>query len=278
LNADASQYFDTHRINQYHIQNIIPGLTDKATYILTDFINYIPSDINDDEQYHAKYVNRPNGLQEGDEFFIPSLALRKISQNKLAGYTANKKDVKPIIAVEPENVAFGTIVAKMQNTYYNGSTATTNIHDNDVLTIALEPGEMLNSQPISGKIFVNFVEDGFTMSREDYNKATIQVVPQDDLAETSQTRMWQYSTTRLERSPKISGISEFGQTVPTNGGGGPLIQAPTNSSNGVLRSKTDATNSGSKSDIYATESEEKYPIQEIPVLSMTWLGLQWLAE
>ncbi|NDF27467.1 MAG: hypothetical protein EB153_07970, partial [Nitrosopumilaceae archaeon] len=40
ISEPASNYFDTHRINQYHLATTIAGLTNKPTYILTDFINY----------------------------------------------------------------------------------------------------------------------------------------------------------------------------------------------------------------------------------------------
>jgi hypothetical protein len=54
------------------------------------------------------------------------------------------------------------------------------------------------------------------------------------------------------------GESSFGQTTSTNGGGGPLIQAPSNSSNGVIRSKTDKDNINYQSDLYTTLEEERY--------------------
>jgi hypothetical protein len=76
----------------------------------------------------------------------------------------------------------------------------------------------------------------------------------------------------------ISQLTELGQTTPTNGGGGPLIQAPTNSSDGIIRSETYSGNIDYQSDLYTTEAEEIYTLQEIPVLSMTYLGLLWLAE
>lgn len=282
INEPADQYFDTHRINQYQLQTEVPGLTDKETYILTDFINYVPSNINEPHQYHAKYAYRQLGLKEGNQFFIPSFSLLKIAENdKLPGFKANRRGTKPFVAVEPVDVLAGTIVTKLQNTYYQGSQAVTNPHDDDATTIIVHNGQILDGQPITGKIFVNFVEDGYTMSREEYNKAIVQVIPVGDTNETVATRAWQYSTSRLNRSPKrtnVRELTEYGQTTPTNGGGGPLIQASTNSSNGIIRSESDRGNVDYQSDLYTNESEEIYELQEIPVLSMTYLGLQWLAE
>lgn len=278
----ADQYFDTHRINQYQLQTEIAGLTNKETYILTDFINYVPSNINEPQQYHAKYAYRQLGLKEGNQFFIPSLSLLKIAENeKLPGFAANRKGTNQLPVVEPNQINAGTIVTKLQNTYYQNGQIVNNPSDDDATTIVVHNGQVLNGQPITGKIFVNFIEDGYTMSRREYNKARIQVVPQNDTNETTATRAWQYSTTRLNRLPQrinIRELTEYGQTTPTNGGGGPLIQAPTNSSNGIIRSLTDAGNVDYQSDLYSTEVEEIYPTQEIPVLSMTYLGLLWLAE
>jgi hypothetical protein len=278
----ADQYFDTHRINQYQLQTEVAGLTNKETYILTDFINYVPSNINEPQQYHAKYAYRQLGLKEGNQFFIPSLSLLKIAENeKLPGFAANRKGTNQLPVVEPNQINAGTIVTKLQNTYYQNGQIVNNLSDDDATTIVVHNGQVLNGQPITGKIFVNFIEDGYTMSRREYNKARIQVVPENDTNETTATRAWQYSTTRLNRLPQrinIRELTEYGQTTPTNGGGGPLIQAPTNSSNGIIRSLTDAGNLDYQSDLYPTEAEEIYPTQEIPVLSMTYLGLQWLAE
>lgn len=281
LTESSERYFDTHRNNKYNVATVISGLTNKETYILTDFINFTPETQYDFDQYHAKYSYRQFGLQQGNEFIIPGTALRKITENEnLPGYKNNQHGTKPLMAVEPSNILAGTVVTKLANNYYNGSTITTNPYDDYATTIVVHNGQLLGGTPINGKIFVNCVEDGYTFSREEYNKAVIQVLPQTDINETVATRAWQYSTTRLDRKPQrlnISGLSLYGQTIPTNGGGGAFIQAPSNSSYGVIRSETDKGNIDYQSDLYPTEEEEIYPLQEIPVLSMTWLGLQWLA-
>lgn len=278
----AERYFDTHRINQYGIQTEVPGLTDRETYVLTDFVSYVPDNNYDYEQYHAKYSYRQFGLQEGNEFFIPGLTLRKITDNsKLPGYKQNQKDSFTIAAVKKSNLNVGTVVAGLSNNYYNGTTVTVNPYDDYATIIVIHNGQQLNGQPINGKIFVNCIEDGFTFSREEYNKAIIQVIPTEDTNESVATRAWQYSTTRLNRAPQridIRQLTALGQTTPTNGGGGAFIQAPSNASSGVIRSETDRDNKNYQSDLYPSVSEEIYSTQEIPVLSMTWLGLQWLAE
>lgn len=277
---DAERYFDTHRNNKYNLATEVSGLTNKETYILTDFINYNPDNNYDYEQYHAKYSYRQFGLQEGNEFIIPGLALRSITLNdNLPGFTQNQKRTNALAVVAPSDIITGTVVTKLANTYYAGSTVTNNPYDDYASTIIVHNSQLLNGQPVTGKIFVNCVEDAYTFSRQEYNKAIIQIVPEGELGESIGTRSWQYSTARLNREPQrinVSQLTEFGQTTPTNGGGGPLIQAPTNSSNGIIRSENDFGNKNYQSDLYPKETEERYTIQEIPTLSMTWLGLEWL--
>lgn len=279
----AERYFDTHRNNQYQLATEIPGLTDKETYILTDFINYIPEDIYEYEQYHAKYAQKPTGLKEGNNWFIPGFALTQFTENEnLPGNRDNYRGTKPFLGVDTSfDILSGTMVTKLANNYYNGSTVINNPYDDYATTIAILPGQTLDGIAITGKVFVNCVEDGYTFSREDYNKAMIQVVPTPDINESTNTRLWQYSTNRLNRSPRKNNtrqLTENGQTVPTNGGGGGFIQSASNASNGIIRSESDKLSEDYQSDFYPSLEEEIYSLQEIPVLSMTWLGLQWLAE
>lgn len=280
LGEPAERYFDTHRNNKYKVATTLTGLTNKETYLLTDFINFTPESEYDFDQYHAKYSYRQFGLQEGNEFIIPGTALRKVTEkDDLPGYKQNQIGTKSLMAVEPQNILAGTVITQLANTYYNNSTVTNNPYDDYATTIVVHNGQLLGGTPITGKIFVNCIEDGYTFSREEYNKAIIQVLPQTDVNETTATRAWQYSTTRLDRKPQrlnVSGLSSYGQTVPTSGGGGAFIQAPSNSSYGVIRYETDKNNVDYQSDLYSTTEEEIYPLQEIPVLSMTYLGLQWL--
>jgi hypothetical protein len=279
----ADKYFDTHRNNQYSLATPVVGLTNKDTYLLTDFINYIPNNAYDYEQYHAKYTRRQTGIQEGNTWFIPGLALTKFTENNnLPGDRSNYRGTKVMLAPETTmNIMSGTVVTKFANNYYNGSTVTANPYDDYATTIVVQPGQTLGGTGITGKVFVNVIEDGYTFSRADYNKAYIQTLPQTDINETTNTRLWQYSTTRLNRIPRrvnISGLTENGQTIPTTGGGGGFIQAASNASSGIIRSKSDKNNPDYQSDYYPKPEEEIYSLQEIPVYSMTWLGLQWLAE
>lgn len=282
LNEPSTRYFDTHRNINYNLATAVAGLTNKQTYLLTDFVNFIPENIYDYDQYHAKYSYRQFGIQEGNEFIIPGVALRQVAINEdLPGFKQNQTGTKPLLGVDPSDILAGTVVTKFGNTYNQSGQTVNNAYDDYANTIIVHNGQQLGGTPINGKIFVNCVEDGYTFSRQEYNKARIQVVPQNEINETTATRAWQYSTTRLDRKPQklnVSGLSSYGQTTPTDGGGGPFIQASTNSSYGVIRSETDKNNVDYQSDLYPTIEEEIYQTQEIPVLSMTYLGLQWLAE
>ena len=151
----SERYFDTHRNNRYHLSAEIAGLTNKETYILTDFINYLPNNNYDYEQYHAQYSYRQLGLREGNEFIIPGLALRSITQNKnIPGFKNNQRGIKDILAVAPQNILSGTIVTKLANTYYQSGVIVNNPYDDYATTIIVHNNQLLDGQPISGKIFV----------------------------------------------------------------------------------------------------------------------------
>lgn len=268
----AEYYFNTHRNMKYSLAFEYPGLTDKETYLMSDIVVYSPDKTNSD--YHIKYNYRQFGPQEGDEFIIPGLTTTPETLNsKLPGYTYNQKKIAPLSVFSDESIIFGTSITKFANLIYDGSTAINNPYDDYVSTIAGEYGD--------GKVFVNCVENAYAMSRSDYNTGRIQNVTAGENSETVQTAAWQYSTKRLNKknlfdASEITNI--IGQTTPTNGGGGAIMQAQSHCSNGMIRKNSDKDNLVYQSDLYADFTEEIFETTEIPVLSMTWLGLQWLAE
>lgn len=267
----AANYFDTHRNNKYHLITPITGLTNKATYIMTDFVTYSPNKTNSD--YHIKYLNRPNGLQADDEFFIPGLTMLPETLNEqLPGYTLNQKRINKLAAFLPNDINEGVHVTKFANTVYTGPTPISNPYDDYITTIAINSG--------SGKIFVNCVENSYAFSRSDYNTGRIQNVTVGQNGETNSTVVWQYSTSRLNKK-NLYDFSEvtnaIGQTTPTGGGGGAIVQAQSHTSNGLIRKQTNKDDIKYQSDLYPDSIEEFFSTTEIPVLSMTWLGLKWLA-
>lgn len=268
----ATNYFDTHRNNKYHLVEELAGLTDKTTYIMTDFVTYSPDRTKSD--YHIKYSYRQFGLQEGDEFYIPGLTtLPETLNEQLPGYIYNQRGIKDFIGFDTNHINYGTPITKLSNNIYNGSNAVANPYDDYITTIAAEYG--------NGKIFVNCIEDSYAFSRLEYNKGIIQNVTAGQNSETVQTAAWQYSTKRLAKKD-LYDFSEIanpiGQTTPTKGGGSGIVQAQSHCSNGFVRNKTNKDDLKYQSDLYPDFTEEVFATTEIPVLSMTWLGLQWLAE
>lgn len=185
----------------------------------------------------------------------------------------NQKSIKDIPAFAVADINYGTAITKFTNTVYSGSTAISNPYDDYITTIAGNYG--------SGKVFVNCVEDGYAFSREDYNKGVIQNVTSGQNGETVSTAAWQYSTKRLNKKD-LYDFSEdanpIGQTDPTLGGGGGIIQSQSHCSNSFIRKQSTNNDLKYQSDLYPDYTEETFTTTEIPVLSMTWLGLKWLAE
>lgn len=264
-------YFDTHRNIKYNLATEINGLTDKQTYLMTDIVVYSPEGSNSD--YHIKYSFRQFGIQEGDEFYIPGVTtLPETKNDKLPGYIYNQIGTSDLPVFATADINMGTVVTKLANTYYSGSTAVANPYDDYATTIAVNYG--------AGKMFVNCVENGYAFSRSDYNTGRIQAVTAGQNSETVLTAAWQYSTKRLNKQNlyDFSDVTNLiGQTTPTNGGGGGIVQAQSHASNGLIRKKTNKDDLVYQSDLYPDFTEEYFTTTEIPVLSMTWLGLQWLA-
>jgi hypothetical protein len=268
----AENYFNTHRNMKYQFCTPTPGLSDKETYIITDFVTYSPNRVDSD--YHIKYTYRQFGFQEGDEFYIPGLTTLPETLNpNLPGYRFNQKGIKDLAVFPVNKILMGNCVTRLANTIYDGDDPIQNPYDDYASTIAATYG--------TGKIFVNCIEDGYAMSRSDYNVGLIQNVTIGQNSETVQTAAWQYSTLRLNKK-NLYDFSEItnliGQTDPTTGGGGGIVQSQSHASNGMIRKNTTKGDLQYQSDLYPDATEEIFEVTEVPVLSMTWLGLKWLAE
>jgi hypothetical protein len=271
-NEPAENYFNTHRNMKYLMCSPTPGLTDIPTYIMSDFVTYSPNKV--DSEYHIKYTYRQFGIEEGDEFYIPGLTtLPETLNENLPGFIYNQRGLKDLAVFKVSDVLMGNCVTRLANIIYDKDDAIQNPYDDYITTIVATMG--------SGKIFVNCIEDGYAFSRSDYNTAKIQNVQIGENAETVATAAWQYSTSRVNRKNlyDFSDITNpIGQTVPTEGGGGAAIQAQSHASNGMIRKNTNKNDLAYQSDLYIDFNEEVFETTEIPVLSMTWLGLKWLAE
>ena len=268
----AENYFNTHRNMKYKFCNPNTGVGNKETYIMSDFVTYSPDRVNSD--YHIKYNYRQFGLLEGDEFYIPGLTTLPESLNEsLPGYRFNQKGIKDLTVFNVNDILLGQCVTRLANTIYDGDDPVTNPFNDFVTSIAVNYG--------SGKMFVNCVEDTYAFSRKDYNTAVIQNVQVGQNSETTVTAAWQYSTLRLSKANlyDFSDITNLiGQTTPTDGGGGAVVQSQSHASNGMIRNIINKNDLKYQSDLYYGFQEEVFETTNIPVLSMTWLGLQWLAE
>lgn len=272
INETADKYYNTHRNMKYQVVNTLSGLTNKNTYIMSDFVAFKSEEESSD--YHIKYNLRQFGLQQGDEFYIPGLTtIPETKTQQLPGFSANQKQEKDLISFKTQDILLGTPITALSNNIYVNGVVTANPYDDYITTIAVTYG--------AGKMFVNCVEDGYSMSRNDYNKGIIQNVVIGQNSETVQTAAWQYSTSRLNKK-NLYDFSEItnviGQTDPTNAGGGPIVQSQSHCSNGMIRKDTNKGDLKFQSDLYPDFTEESFSTTEIPVLSMTWLGLKWLAE
>lgn len=273
INETADKYYNTHRNMKYQVINTLSGLTNKNTYIMSDFVTF-KSEKEQSSNYHIKYNYRQFGLQQGDEFYIPGLTtIPETTTEQLPGFSANQKQEKSLVTFKTQDILLGTPITALSNNIYVNGVITPNPYDDYVTTIAVNYG--------NGKIFVNCVENGYSMSRSDYNKGIIQNVVIGQNSETVQTAAWQYSTSRLNKK-NLYDFSEItnivGQTDPTNAGGGPIVQSQSHCSNGMIRKDTNKGDLMFQSDLYPDFAEESFSTTEIPVLSMTWLGLKWLAE
>lgn len=268
FNALAStKYFDTHRNNKYEIVKEIAGITDVASYTMVDAIAY-ERGLND--EYHLKYENKANGLKIGDQMIIPGLPLLPSQLNKdYAGYINNR--ITNLHVITETDILSGEPVAKLSGTNY-------------VTTLVLRPGDFIGSTRIAGRVFVNFVEDALTMGLDEYNYAIIQTgLTSGKPDENKETIKWNYSTSRTTRklAPATNVISNtgiYGQTSPTNGGGGPIVQAPTSSTFGNIRVDHDSNNETFISSIYFDASSEKYSTEKVRIASMTFRGINWLTS
>ena len=258
-------FYDTNRNNKYKIVAQEQDLTTVPSFIMTDFISH-SGELTDD--YHVKYANRPNGLQIGDKLIIPSLPLMKAQMlTDLAGDTSNRLGENTLEVFKYSDILAGRAVAELADTGY-------------VTTIILEPGDVLDGEVIGGKIIVNCVEDGLATGLDEYNYGYRQVVSVNDSAENATTIQWDYSTSRTTRQlePLVISPDTKGQTFPTQGGGGPVIQSATHSSAANIRTKFDQANETFTSGIYFDVNSEKYDLDRIPVYSMTYRGINWLLQ
>jgi hypothetical protein len=257
--------FDNDRINKYNIIGREEDLTSMPSWVIGEVIS-------DENNYKIDFVNKNNGLTIGDTFYIPGLPVRNVQlTTDLAGQRQNRKDTNPIAAFRLEDINYNAQpIAKLSGV------------DNAITTFIIKPSKRFG-QTINGKIFVNTAEDALTLGLTEYNKGVRQIVPSGDISETPDTIGYDWSSKRLKENYEwptqyFEASAGTGQIAPTFGGGGPIIQAATASSNGNIGVNYYANNPEFISNIYPPFSAEKYPTEIIDVLSMTYRGINWLLK
>lgn len=271
---DSENYFDTHRNIRYRVTNTLAGLTDKPHWILKDFISYIPKEAWKEDQYAAKYEYKTNGLEINDEFYIPSLPILKRQINTYNFNYNNNIKLNNLNAIEPNGLLYGTAITKFSNTIHNGAE---NPYKDYITTAIIQPNTVVWGNAINGKIFINLVEDSLTTTQKRYNLAVLQT-EQNQINESAAKKLWQYSTSRLEKIEDVLtlDLDTKGQFKPSFSGGGPLIQMPTNLSDGKIRNMYDQNQQDVDPILYYAEENEIYNITSVPAYSMNYLGLLWL--
>ena len=143
--SQSGTYVDTWRNNRLRIVNTFEDITNYPTYLWRDWMYFKNTDELDFGGANRPYISlldRPNGLQVGDEFIISD---------------ANRQ---PTLyqAVPFENVKAGIIIAAFSNQVRRSDTLSDNPYRNYATCIALPAGTILNGKATGGKIFVNFTE------------------------------------------------------------------------------------------------------------------------
>lgn len=230
-------YIDTHSNNKQRVINLVPGLTDKFEAIHTDYLNWREFGVYTDKMFAYKYEDRENGLLLGDELYIPGMwgsAVKDMSlfdggdphfARTYNDISVNAKSSRRngVYAAPMSAVRQGTVVTRFCDTIFvpsdgimhrtrEGGAYATSIPDIEVenpyrdyaVSIVLQPGQTLDGQQITGKVYCNFTE----MPRNSQFPviAAAQLIPEnedilaDDLPaeylETEETRKWWWSMWR----------------------------------------------------------------------------------
>jgi hypothetical protein len=152
VNQFSAGWYDTWFNDRHRVVNTLEYLTDDNAFIWTDYAFYQNSDqfnYGGPDRYYARYENRPNGLQIGDEFVFAD--------------SGNPKYRAQYQAIKPEHLKAGTPITALGNYIWNQSKDTyvqvDNPYKDYITTVALIPGTNLNGKLTKGKIFVSFSEN-----------------------------------------------------------------------------------------------------------------------
>lgn len=259
-------YFDTHRGQMHRVAANLPGFTDLGGAALAEmtFFRRDTSDYKETAALSYRYLERPNGLQLGDEIFIEG----PISENSKAAELAEISGPKfyNLISFKPEDINVGVAVFKEAGQVWEGTQLTANPSRENATLIAIDKGSVIDGRTINGKIIVMpndyatfseaqtvvFFQDltkpnGFTQG-DDYRSRPF-VMPENE-----QTKKWQYSTWRFTNS-RMDQISETLKVVSGRNGAAAIASNLTTFTSSVA------------------SPIDQYPVAATPVAMRAW---NWL--
>lgn len=171
----SAGWYDTFFNDKHRVINTLEYLTDDNAFIWTDYAYYQNSDefnYGGPNREFKSYVNRPNGLQIGDEFVFAD--------------SGNPKFRLPYQAIKPEHLKAGIPITALGATshvqnfdsYQEGP----NPYKDYITTVALPAGTNLNGKLTGGKIFVSFSENvanSFTAEGQQFGTSYEEYHPYD---------------------------------------------------------------------------------------------------
>jgi hypothetical protein len=271
LDYKALFYADTHKNNAYRVRALIDGLTSLPSVMMTEVVWHQGSDLFGDKLAAARYIDRQNGLQIGDEFVFWGTDRYGNTRSDSYSEPGNPWGSVNLAyarfggawAAPLDNVKAGTVVTTFSDKVWQGKSIVNNPYRNYATTIVIRPGDVLEGRTITGKIFVNFTESPSVAERE----VPFQIVPPNEQLtprgfESETQRAWQYSFTRVT-------------TVNTNLASGGETMNIVDSQGNVKG--TIAGDNNSEGTLYSTRYNELYPVEYHGLKEMFYRGLLWLS-
>jgi hypothetical protein len=139
---------DTFWNNRFRVRNTLEDLTDTPQNIITEYAFWQNDGLRDfsgSDRNFSKVVDRPNGLQIGDEMIAKDIGTGRAKSARFLG-------------VPISNVKAGIPITTFGQKYWRGNEELDNPYKDYVTTIAVRPGDVLKGTQCGGKIFVNLAE------------------------------------------------------------------------------------------------------------------------
>ncbi len=147
------QYEDTHYVSGERIVATENGLTNLVGPTLSEVINKIHANpfTRTGQELAMRYAPNISGLQIGQELLFQTRVYAK--------YANGAKDNLPIFSVHPDNVFYGTIIAKEFAQDWVGRTMVSNPQSDYATTIIIKEGDLVDGIASLGRIAMSFNND-----------------------------------------------------------------------------------------------------------------------